>query len=121
LVGAVVAGVCVCERASTREQLRLVCDPLQCEGLHPCALVCDTCVRAQVTASLDPVTEQAVMDSLLASARRGGFALLLVTHRLSSIRAADVIHVLREGTVVETGRCGGHLCAATCVYVRVSE
>ncbi|MDR3472245.1 MAG: ATP-binding cassette domain-containing protein [Devosia sp.] len=54
------------------------------------------------TAALDPATEQAVLDNLT---RWGaGRAILLVTHRLSTIRRADQILYLEDGAVVESGR-----------------
>jgi len=64
------------------------------------------------TASLDPRAEAALFDDVtaLCSAR----AVLMITHRLSSVRSADRIYVLREGEIVEHGNhdqllaAGGH-------------
>jgi ABC-type multidrug transport system fused ATPase/permease subunit len=53
------------------------------------------------TASLDVDTERRVLASL--SAWSKGRAILLVTHRLSTVRQADQIVVLEEGRVVEVG------------------
>ena len=53
------------------------------------------------TASLDAETELAVLDNL---ARWGkGRAIFIITHRLSTIRRADRIAVLRDGELVEQG------------------
>ena len=57
----------------------------------------------QATAALDAVTEQAVMGSILRTVRDRGVSLLLITHRLSTVRTADVIHVMEGGRVVQQG------------------
>jgi ABC-type multidrug transport system fused ATPase/permease subunit len=53
------------------------------------------------TASLDAETEARVLRNLSAWGRER--AILLVTHRLSTVRHADRIVVLERGTVVESG------------------
>jgi len=58
-------------------------------------------VLDEPTASLDAETELRVLENLSAWAK--GRAVLLITHRLSTIRRADKIVYLREGTVVESG------------------
>jgi ABC-type multidrug transport system fused ATPase/permease subunit len=55
------------------------------------------------TAALDPATEQVVMDNL--AGWSAGRAIFLITHRLSTIRRADQILFLEDGTVAE---CGPH-------------
>ena len=53
------------------------------------------------TASLDARSEHELFKTM-----RGLFhdrAVLLISHRFSSVRMADRIYVLREGTVVEAG------------------
>ncbi|MFJ3978101.1 ABC transporter ATP-binding protein [Streptomyces sp. NPDC090021] len=54
------------------------------------------------TSALDPEAEIAAFDSIrgLAGPRR---AVVLVTHRMSGVRFADVIYVLHEGRLVEQG------------------
>ncbi|MGW6980157.1 ABC transporter ATP-binding protein [Streptomyces sp. NPDC054932] len=54
------------------------------------------------TSALDPEAEIAAFDSIrgLAGPQR---AVVLVTHRMSGVRFADVIHVLHEGRLVEQG------------------
>jgi ATP-binding cassette subfamily B protein len=53
------------------------------------------------TAALDPRAEAALFESVRALFR--GRSVLLISHRFSSVRMADVIYVLREGRVVEHG------------------
>jgi ATP-binding cassette subfamily B protein len=54
------------------------------------------------TASLDAETELRVLENLAAWGR--GRLIFLITHRLSTVRRADRIVVLREGRVAEAGR-----------------
>jgi ATP-binding cassette subfamily B protein len=58
-------------------------------------------VLDEPTAALDAETEQRVMANLHAWGR--GRVIFLITHRLSTIRQADEILVLREGRLVERG------------------
>lgn len=73
-------------------------------------LICD-----EPTAALDPRAEHRIYQTLrdLAEGRiRGGRTVVLVTHRLASVRMVDRIFVMRSGTIVEEGthedlmRCG---------------
>ncbi|MEV6604446.1 ABC transporter ATP-binding protein [Kutzneria sp. NPDC051319] len=59
-------------------------------------LICD-----EPTAPLDAKAEFAVYESLRELA--GGRTVVLITHRLASVRHADWIYVLHKGTVVEQG------------------
>ncbi|UNO38872.1 ABC transporter ATP-binding protein [Streptomyces sp. MST-110588] len=70
---------------------------------RPLLLVLD-----EPTASLDAETEHALFERLGAAARAangasGGAVTLLVSHRFSTVRAADLIVVLDGGRVAETG------------------
>ena len=64
-------------------------------------------VLDEPTASLDAPTEQALFDRYIAAARQLGAAhgtiTLLVSHRFSTVRAADLIIVLERGRVAELG------------------
>jgi len=51
--------------------------------------------------SVDTETEERILDGVLAAA--GGRTLLLVSHRLSTIRRADRVLVLEDGGIVENG------------------
>ncbi|MFD6949058.1 ABC transporter family protein [Nocardiopsis sp. TSRI0078] len=72
-------------------------------------------IADEPTAALDARAEHAFFASLHAHAGRTGAAVVLITHRLASVRMADHIVVLRGGRVVEQG---GHadLLAADGLY-----
>ena len=58
------------------------------------------------TAALDPEAEQRVFDSYRDAARNSagrGAITILVSHRFSSVRMADIILVLNNGTITERG------------------
>ena len=55
----------------------------------------------EATSAVDNDTEAAIQASLRLAAQ--GRALLVVAHRLSTVRHADVIHVLQDGRIVESG------------------
>jgi ATP-binding cassette, subfamily B, bacterial len=64
-------------------------------------------VLDEPTASLDPPTESALFERYAAAAREAaqarGTITLLVSHRFSTVRSADLIVVLDAGRVVEAG------------------
>lgn len=63
-------------------------------------------VLDEPTASLDAESEHALFSQMTASARRSaeqGAITLLVSHRLSTVRDADLIVVLEQGRVLEVG------------------
>jgi ATP-binding cassette subfamily B protein len=61
----------------------------------------DVLILDEPTASLDAETELRVLANLAAWAR--GRLVFVITHRLSTVRRADQIVVLREGRVAEAG------------------
>jgi len=68
---------------------------------RPLCLVLD-----EPTAALDPAAEQALYDQYGRTARaigRDGSVTVLISHRFSSVRMADLIIVLADGTVAEQG------------------
>ena len=76
----------------------------------------------EATASIDPVTEAQVQAALatVLSARTS----IIIAHRLSTVRAADRIIVLRAGQIIEEGnhddllRQGGHYAELYTTYFR---
>lgn len=55
----------------------------------------------EATSNLDSENEQRILTAL--QEFRGQMTILIITHRLSAIRYADVIHVVDEGRLVESG------------------
>ncbi|MCB0026520.1 MAG: ATP-binding cassette domain-containing protein, partial [Anaerolineales bacterium] len=55
----------------------------------------------EATASIDPLTEAQVQTALAAVLR--GRTSIVIAHRLSTVRAADRIIVLRDGQIIEEG------------------
>lgn len=70
----------------------------------------------EATAALDPATERAVWEAMAGLAH--GATTLVVTHRLSTVAAADEILVIERGRIVERGRHGA-LLAAGGLYARL--
>jgi ATP-binding cassette subfamily C protein len=58
-------------------------------------------VLDEATSSLDTVNEHRILEALEALHHR--LTIVIITHRLSTIRHADVIHVMHDGRVVESG------------------
>lgn len=55
----------------------------------------------EATSALDEATEDAILDSISALDR--DLTILMVAHRLRTLRASDVIHRLEDGRIVEQG------------------
>ena len=56
----------------------------------------------EATSALDSENERAIQESI--AGLRGTLTVLVITHRLTTIRDADVIFVMDEGRLVESGR-----------------
>jgi ATP-binding cassette subfamily C protein len=55
----------------------------------------------EATSSLDSENEKRIQEAI--EKHYGQMAILAISHRLSTIRGADVIHVVEEGRLVESG------------------
>jgi ATP-binding cassette subfamily C protein len=55
----------------------------------------------EATSALDSANEQQILDAV--ARLRGQLTILLITHRLSTVRQADAIHILSGGRIVESG------------------
>ena len=64
---------------------------------NPSLLILD-----EATSGLDSATEEGVLKAI--RNRLPAATLLIISHRLSTVRAADTIVVINEGTVFEEGR-----------------
>jgi ATP-binding cassette subfamily C protein len=63
---------------------------------RPALLILD-----EATSALDPENERRILEAI--ERLHGRTTILLITHRLATVRGADVIHVLDGGVVVESG------------------
>jgi len=63
---------------------------------HPDILLLD-----EATSSLDNISEKKIIDSVQQLSEN--MTVITIAHRLSTIQGADVIHVMRDGAIVESG------------------
>ena len=70
------------------------------------ALLCDPeiLVLDEATNALDPLSERLIQDAL--ETIRGKLTIVMIAHRLTSIRGADKVIVLEDGQVAEEGAPG---------------
>jgi ABC-type multidrug transport system fused ATPase/permease subunit len=62
----------------------------------------DVIIFDEATSALDNETEQAVMKAIEELA--GTRTIIMIAHRLTTLRRADVIHLMDEGRIIESGR-----------------
>lgn len=76
----------------------------------------DILILDEATSHLDTVTEQAIQQAVeKLSVDR---TVIIVAHRLSTVRKADMVVVMRDGRIVETG-CHRDLIAASGLYAEL--
>jgi ABC-type multidrug transport system fused ATPase/permease subunit len=61
----------------------------------------DLLILDEATSALDANTESAIRETLMAIKSR--MTIMIIAHRFSVIRGADLIYVLKEGAIVESG------------------
>lgn len=55
----------------------------------------------EATSAIDTETEAALHQSLIEIGKK--HTTIIIAHRLSTVRHANIIHVLNQGTIVESG------------------
>jgi ABC-type multidrug transport system fused ATPase/permease subunit len=58
-------------------------------------------VLDEATSALDGVTENVIMDTIHNITHKK--TIIIIAHRLSTVKACDVIHMLKDGRIVESG------------------
>jgi len=61
----------------------------------------DILLLDEATSSLDNISEKKIIDSVQQLSEN--MTVITIAHRLSTIQGADVIHVMRDGAIVESG------------------
>ena len=61
----------------------------------------DIIIMDEATSSLDTLTENQIRENL--DELQGSYTLIIIAHRLNTIRNADIIYVLENGMVVASG------------------
>jgi ATP-binding cassette, subfamily C, bacterial len=64
----------------------------------------DVLLLDEATSALDSINEQQILGSL--ARLHGRLTIVVITHRLSTIREADLVYVLERGRLVESGEWG---------------
>jgi ATP-binding cassette subfamily C protein len=62
----------------------------------------DVLILDEATSALDSINEHDILSTV--ARLHGQLTIVLITHRLSTIRSADLVYVLESGRVVESGR-----------------
>ena len=55
----------------------------------------------EATSALDGITEEVIGETL--RSLEGELAMILIAHRLTTVRSCDIIHLMSEGRIVDSG------------------
>ena len=58
----------------------------------------------EATSALDGITEEVIGETL--RSLEGELAMILIAHRLTTVRSCDIIHLMSEGRIVDSGTYG---------------
>jgi len=58
-------------------------------------------VLDEATSALDGITENAIMDAIHNLSHKK--TIIMIAHRLSTVKECDVIHMMKEGEIIESG------------------
>ena len=61
----------------------------------------DVLVLDEATSALDNITERMVMEDLKNLNNR--MTIIIIAHRLNTVRQCDIIHVLKDGKITDSG------------------
>ena len=64
----------------------------------------DFLILDEATGALDKTTEQEIIDTLYRIAKEKHLTVLMITHRVASVKLYDALYELKEGSVIEVDR-----------------
>jgi len=62
----------------------------------------DVIILDEATSNMDPATDKKIMDLLLHQIVKDK-TLILISHKLENLKDFDIIHVMNEGRIIESG------------------
>lgn len=78
----------------------------------------DILILDEATSALDSETERAIQDNI--EALKGNYTILIIAHRLATIKTADTIYLMDKGTIIDKGNFES-LCASSERFRRMVE
>lgn len=81
----------------------------------------DVLVLDEATSAVDDATERAIRDATLARSRRDGITLIIIAHRIETMRMADRMLVLENGRITMQGDTETILAEGAAVLARIIQ